>query len=499
MALPLVCQLVLLLGACRGGAAVEEWVAVSRLAPAQHAAALGADGAAALWRRLVRHEPLGAYHIYVFRGGMHARDAAYLWFADHPATHLIAPNHPIAAHGGPHAAACRSNAGASGVRGYSPGGFSWAVDRADQHTASRPRLDGAFCAAAAGAGSHIYVLDTGVAAHDTFALPVAQDYSWFASVALDTDDTSAPPPPPWAGAPVFNISARAPGRADGGAGVFAGAEHAPDHKVGAPLRAAAGDCNGHGTHVAGLAASATYGVAPGAQVHAVQVLDCAGQGSFDSLIAGLLYVLQYGQTPAVVNLSLGAANAYSAAIAMLVGDLVGTRGISVVVSAGNAAADACSFFPAQLAEAVTVAAADDADRLAAFSNYGACVDVVASGVSVVSCLGAGADAIIRSGTSMAAPLVAGGLAVLQARHPARATDAAWLRAQLGAEARPLLVGERRGTVNALFQVSPDPDTGLRPPPAAGLPAAASPPDAPLDALLGAGLLWLVLVAGVRGL
>jgi aqualysin 1 len=188
------------------------------------------------------------------------------------------------------------------------------------------------------------------------------------------------------------------------------------------------DCNGHGTHVAGTAAAkddtqGVVGVAPGAVVHAVRVLNCNGSGQWSWIISGINWVTANHGPNAVANMSLGGGALQS------VDDAVRnsvTRGVLYAVSAGNSGANACNYSPARAGAGtnngiVTVAATDSADREASWSNYGPCVDIWAPGVSVLSTYtGGGYDTL--SGTSMAAPHVAGGAALYRSSHAAAPAD-----------------------------------------------------------------------------
>lgn len=167
------------------------------------------------------------------------------------------------------------------------------------------------------------------------------------------------------------------------------------------------DCNGHGTHVAGTIAGSTYGIAKAVTVVPVRVLDCAGSGLLSGVVAGLDWIgANYTPgTKAVVNMSLGggASSTLDSAVSSLI-----AKGITVVVAAGNSAADACNFSPARVPGAITVAASTITDSIASYSNFGSCVDIVAPGSGVVSTWIGSATAIATlNGTSMASPHVAG--------------------------------------------------------------------------------------------
>ena len=188
------------------------------------------------------------------------------------------------------------------------------------------------------------------------------------------------------------------------------AQLAFDNVGGRPARG--GDCNGHGTHVAGTIGGTVYGVAKGVQLRSVRVLDCNGSGPYSGVIAGLDYVLQNHSGPSVVNLSIGGPK--SPALNDAVTKLVDS-GVFVAVAAGNETLDACASSPSSAAAAVTVAASDSADELAFFSNYGSCVDVMAPGVDITSdWLNGGVNRI--SGTSMATPHVTGAASVYLGAH-----------------------------------------------------------------------------------
>ena len=177
-----------------------------------------------------------------------------------------------------------------------------------------------------------------------------------------------------------------------------------------------GDCNGHGTHVAGTIGSKTFGVAKKTSLIPVRVLDCAGSGYNSSVIAGLNWIAgnYVPGEAAVVNMSLGGPS--SSALDEAVENLI-SRGIIVVVAAGNDNVDACNYSPARTPAAITVGATNTDDSRASYSNFGSCLDIFAPGTSIPSTwLGVNYYAIL-SGTSMAAPHVAGVIVRFLSQYP----------------------------------------------------------------------------------
>lgn len=182
-----------------------------------------------------------------------------------------------------------------------------------------------------------------------------------------------------------------------------------------------GDTGGHGTHVAGTIAGAAgngfaaSGVAPGAKLMPLRFLDGNGSGTVADAIAAIDYAIANGAD--VINASWGGPDfspplrdAFARA---------GSAGITVVAAAGNdgLSNDRSPTYPAafELPNLVAVAASDRRDRLAEFSNYGSSVSVAAPGTEIVSTEGAGTGWM--SGTSMAAPHVAGIAALARSFDP----------------------------------------------------------------------------------
>lgn len=176
------------------------------------------------------------------------------------------------------------------------------------------------------------------------------------------------------------------------------------------------DVFGHGSHVAGIAAGNTYGVAKQATVIGVKALNNRGSGT----ISGIIQALQYVKTdaapilkkvPVIVNLSLGGPK--NVALNSACEDLV-KAGVVVVVAAGNSRRSACTFSPASAQGVISVVASCGKDDMASFSNHGECTHIVAPGCRIPSIDVRAKDPtkpVLQSGTSMSAPHVSGLAAV----------------------------------------------------------------------------------------
>jgi len=174
-------------------------------------------------------------------------------------------------------------------------------------------------------------------------------------------------------------------------------------------------CDGHGTHVAGTIGGSKHGVAKGVGVHALRVFDCDGRAQQSRVIGAMDWLVANAQRPAVANMSIRTSrnHAFEDSVRGVV-----SAGIPVVVSAGNDGQDACGQAPAAIPEVITVASSNRRDRRSGFSNFGPCVDLFAPGEDIVSTWHTHRAATqTLSGTSMAAPHVAGVVARIVGRSP----------------------------------------------------------------------------------
>jgi serine protease len=183
------------------------------------------------------------------------------------------------------------------------------------------------------------------------------------------------------------------------------------------------DCHGHGTHVAGTVAAkdngrAVVGVAPGAPLTGVKVLNCNGSGNTSGVIKGVDWVTANAKKPAIANMSLGggASRALDNAVKKSA-----ASGVFYALAAGNDGKNACNYSPARAGTSdgvMTVAATNQDDKETSWSNYGSCVDLWAPGASILSTKKGGGTTTM-SGTSMASPHGAGGGALYRSNNTAK--------------------------------------------------------------------------------
>jgi subtilisin family serine protease len=175
------------------------------------------------------------------------------------------------------------------------------------------------------------------------------------------------------------------------------------------------DCNGHGTHVAGIIGSSQYGVATGVKIVSIKVADCSGTVYSKDLIAGIDKVLAMNKGPAVVNISiaLGKSATVDAAI-----DRLYNAGILPVVAASNTNSDACQWSPSGALNAFTVGGTNMNDQRTNTSAFGDCVDIFAPGGLITSEDWQNPTASkVMTGTSMAVPHVVGVAALYLQKNP----------------------------------------------------------------------------------
>lgn len=278
-------------------------------------------------------------------------------------------------------------------------GTPWNLDRIDQRA---PTPADGYHYTGNGTGVHVYVLDSGIrATHEQFQGRIGEGWD-FVDDDADTDDVG-------------------------------------------PI--------GHGTGVASIIGGKDLGVARNVTLHAVRVLDQMMYGNEADAIAGIQWVIDHHVSPAVINMSF-TTPIYNDEMAQAVARAI-NAGITVVVSAGNNGEDACNYYPAGFPGVITVGASDRFDNrwvgdLGRASNTGSCVELFAPGVDVETAGNWEDSATTTStGTTEAAPHVAGAAAIYLGAHPS-ATPAEVAQAIISQATQGALSNVGAGSPNSLL-------------------------------------------------
>jgi subtilisin family serine protease len=300
----------------------------------------------------------------------------------------------------------------------------WGLDRIDQRSNT---LDNSYSFSGNGAGVKVYVVDSGVnATHVEFGASsrVVNGWSYRADVSASNTSVAELNDAYYVNSNVSYHNARVNGFISACTSKPQTQQYDPatfDDKVNAAGADTTDrgkvDNDGHGTHVAGTIGGEVTGAAKGVTIVPVRVLDSCGSGTTNMVRNGLRWILNdhlQGEK-AVVNMSIGF-DASATPIDLEITKLLG-EGVVVVAAAGNDASSACNSTPAGTIGTISVGAIDRTSKEAYYSNFGECVDIFAPGSEVLSSWpknGVINDTTyyLETGTSMAAPHVAGVAALL---------------------------------------------------------------------------------------
>jgi subtilisin family serine protease len=245
---------------------------------------------------------------------------------------------------------------------------AWGIDRIDQRNLP---LSNSYTYNSTGAGVHAYIIDTGITpSHPDYGGRATFDYN-----GIDANNT---------------------------------------------------DCQGHGTHVAGTIGSATYGVAKAVRLHGVKMMNCSGSATTTAVLNAINWVTANAQRPAVANTSWNFTP--STSVETAIRNMI-SSGVFLATSGGNTGGNSCDRLPRKVETASVVASSERGDARSSFSSTGTCIDLYAPGGSIRSTLRTGGNGLM-SGTSMAAPHVAGVAALYKSRNgdASSATVHNWLNA-----------------------------------------------------------------------
>jgi subtilisin family serine protease len=181
-----------------------------------------------------------------------------------------------------------------------------------------------------------------------------------------------------------------------------------------PYNSSTTDCLGHGSHVASLLGSNTYGVAKDVSIVPVKIFDCSSTTRASIVLQAIYWVIKQPKK-GIVNLSIG--GSYNQFINIAIKDLI-DAGFIVIVAGGNNGADACNYSPSSEKSAITAGCSTSNNAICSYSNEGTCITLFAPGNDI---LGLSNNPLRitthKSGTSMSSPHVAGIAATLYEKYP----------------------------------------------------------------------------------